>query len=264
MAKDYTGSVFGDWTVIGPATYGDRLMCRCKCGLERDVLIRSLVRGKSTSCGKCRHNIVGQRFGRLTVLEQLGGKPSFCRCLCDCGNETTVQTGNIKSGGSSSCGCLRREVTGSLRRTHAASGSRTYRIWSAMKTRATNPNIKHARFYSERGIKCCQRWLDSYEAFLADMGEASKGMSIERIDTNGDYCPENCKWATVDEQMRNRRDNVWVTYKGERMVLADAERVAGLPPNCVRSRIRNGWPEDHWFDPYLGKGNHFWRGKLES
>jgi hypothetical protein len=211
---------------------------------------------------------IGAVFGSWTVI---GSAPSTqtrkpqirLLCRCACGVEKVVQKGNLVSGKSTSCGCLRVAAMVERVRTHGKYKTRTYRIWGAMKTRATNEKIPCAKHYSIRGIKCCQRWMDSFEAFLSDMGEAPEGMTLDRIDVNGDYCPENCRWATWKEQHSNRTDTVLVCYQGQMMPVAEAERLAGLPVNMVRGRIRLGWPEGKWFDPPMGKGNHLNR-QLET
>jgi hypothetical protein len=207
---------------------------------------------------------IGAVFGSWTVIGS--APPSKAKkpkakllCRCACGVEKAVLKGNLVNGTSTSCGCLRIAALAERVKTHGASGTRTYRIWGAMKTRATNAKIDCAKHYSLRGIKCCQRWMDSFESFLSDMGEAPEGMSLDRIDCDGDYCPENCRWATWKEQQSNRRDTVLVQYQGQMVPVAEAERMAGLSTNTVRSRIRLGWPEANWFDPPLGSGNHFKR-----
>jgi hypothetical protein len=211
---------------------------------------------------------IGAVFGGWTVIGS--APPSNAKkprarllCRCACGVEKPVLSHNLIGGKSVSCGCLRNAVLVKMVKTHGASGSRTYRIWCAMKTRVSNPNISCAKHYSLRGIKCCERWMDSFDAFLADMGEAPDGMSLDRIDVNGDYCPENCRWATWKEQHSNRRDTVLVLYQGQMVTVAEAERLAGLPVNMVRGRMRMGWPKEKWFDPPMGKGNHLKR-QLET
>lgn len=169
----------------------------------------------------------GQRFGRLTVLELAPsdkfGKARW-KCRCDCGTECIKPARPLIAGESKSCGCLHQE---SVRRPRSHGYARTpvYRVWSAMKGRCENPSDTGYKNYGGRGIKVCTRW-QSFENFLADMGEPPPGYTIDRRDNNGDYAPGNCRWATQKQQMRNTRRNILITYNGETRTLAEwAERM---------------------------------------
>jgi hypothetical protein len=148
----------------------------------------------------------GERYERLTILrETSGGDPRhrYFVCLCDCGRETTARLNGLRSGNTKSCGCLSREATGALNRSHSATGSLTHRRWKSMLTRATNPNIVGAEHYSGRGVTVCERWR-TFENFLADMGECPTNHTLDRIDNDKSYQPDNCRWATNQEQARNK------------------------------------------------------------
>jgi hypothetical protein len=154
-----------------------------------------------------RIDLAGQRFGRLIVVE-FSGLDSWheanWRCRCDCGKEKVIPGSKLRLGNTKSCGCMKAERIGNSRRTHGRTGTSEYRTWRAMRERCASPNNKDFKDYGGRGIKVCVRW-EKFENFLADMGPRPKGRSLHRVDNNGLYEPENCKWETWTEQARNRR-----------------------------------------------------------
>jgi hypothetical protein len=200
---------------------------------------------------------VGVPLGRLIVVaEEPRNKHGqrVWRCRCRCGGETVATHSNLATGGVRSCGCLRRDAD--LRRHtkhgHAQVGrvSREYSIWLGIKDRCLNPDSRNWPRYGGRGIKVCDEWQDSFEAFLRDMGHRpAPGFSVDRKENDGPYAPWNCRWATRREQTENRRNAVMVPYQGKMMWLPDAAEASGLPYGTLRSRLRLGWPPERLFDP---------------
>jgi hypothetical protein len=185
-------------------------------------------------------DLTGQRFGRLTVSKLANHRDARGRVLweldCDCGNKLTMIAATFKYGNTSSCGCLRREMVGDDHRTHGMSKTSTYSAWLAMRKRCNNVNCEDYPNYGGRGIKVCERW-NSFENFLADMGGRPKGLSIDRIDTNGDYSPENCRWTDSKTQARNKRNSVIVSFNGTTKHIREFCDELGLNPATVFTRI---------------------------
>lgn len=169
------------------------------------------------------------------------------RCNCLCGNTTTVNSGNLVSGKTQSCGCLMREraalAASKTNRTHGLSKSIEYRIWNSMLGRCFNPNDRKYHRYGARGITVCERWRHSFPAFLADMGpRPSAEYSLDRIENDKDYEPGNCRWATSKTQNRNRGSyNNRIIAGGVERTASEWAEIAGVTSACISYRLKTGW-----------------------
>lgn len=208
-------------------------------------------------------NLIGKRFDRLVII---GFDHKACnglyhyKCKCDCGNECVKSISYLtgRRAKNKSCGCIGSKIKSNSNRKHGLCLSTEYRSWQKMLSRCTNPNSDKFIHYGGRGIKVCERWLHSFENFLGDMGEKpepKKLYSLDRIDVNGDYCPENCRWATQKEQMNNLRKTIKYEYKGRIQSFTDWCIELGLSKGAVRSLIRrNGYTFEESVEYYKQKG----------
>lgn len=186
-------------------------------------------------------DLVGRTFGRLTVTRLLEKTRKGARwlCLCQCGATHSVYAGHLHNGSTQSCGCLRREVTSARYRKHGEglAGRRTpeYQAWAGMLDRCRPGGVYYPR------IPVCDQWQD-YSTFLADMGRRpSPKHSIDRIDNDKGYEPGNCRWATIDVQSRNKRNNIFLEHNGERLCVKDWSRRLGVAREAIMYRLRRGW-----------------------
>lgn len=206
---------------------GRYYLCRCDCGNYKKVRADHITRGETQSCGclssenTTRRNlqnaqqIIGRKFGMLTPIKKSGvteNRETIYQCVCDCGDVVYVKGGNLVSGNSTSCGCNKSKLISEKNSTHGKSKGRLYQIWSAMKRRCTNPNSKDYKNYGARGIRVCQEWSDDYNRFEnwsmtngydnnAKYGECT----IDRINVNGNYEPNNCRWVDMKTQANNKQ-----------------------------------------------------------
>ncbi len=193
-----------------------------------------------------RLDLVGQKFHRLTVTCFSGldkGNNSLWQCLCECGNIVVVGGNRLrhKTAPTKSCGCLKIERIKQSNTTHGMSRTPTYKSWRSMIDRCSNLKTSGYEDYGGRGIIVCEQWRSSFEVFLEDMGVRPEDSSIERLDPDGNYEPDNCIWASDIEQNNNLRTNHYLTFQDETLTLAEWARIKGLTYNTISMRLRSNW-----------------------
>lgn len=208
-------------------------------------------------------DLTGKKYGRLTVLRYAGrnkhNQPLW-DCLCDCGKSSTVRGSNLTTGQTQSCGCLCKERGREAHTKHGHMvgrvGSRTHKSWNMMLQRCRNPKNPNYARYGAKGISVCDRWSE-FKNFLLDMGERPDGCSLDRIDNEGNYEKQNCRWATDSEQVLNRSVTIWVSYQGQTVPLADLIRSLGEDYSTFFTLWhRRGRPEnvDTFVEYFLRRG----------
>jgi hypothetical protein len=187
-------------------------------------------------------DLTGQRYGRLVVRERvqqhMKGQARWL-CLCDCGNTTVVQSYDLRSGNTQSCGCQRR--VNFKHKIHGHSQKRIYAIWKGMKSRCSNPNRKCYSDYGGKGIKVCSEWEEDFQAFYnwAIENGYNDELTIDRIDPDGNYEPSNCRWADNLMQGNNKTDNIYVECEGETHTISEWSRITGIKYGTLYNRIVN-------------------------
>lgn len=196
-------------------------------------------------------DLVGKRFGLLTVIERRGSDKngqSMWLCRCDCGTEKIIRGHDLK-GGTKSCGCSRRYNTGLYK--HGLSHTRIHSIWRSIKDRCYNENNQDYNSYGGRGIAVCDEWKNDFLSFYRWALESGyeEALTIDRIDVNAGYSPENCRWASMAEQSNNRRNNKLFTLNGRTMTLAEWSKVAGVKYGDIQNRLRYGYSFEEAINP---------------
>ena len=189
---------------------------------------------------------VGDTFGRLTVVSTFYVKriktrhmDAYCVCSCSCGTTVEkIRQSSLKMGETKSCGCLQVELAKKRHTTHGMHKTGEYEVWSGMIKRCENAT-KDSKSYKDRGIKVCDRWRHSFKSFFNDMGKRpSEKHSIDRINTNGNYCKKNCRWATSKQQGRNKRNNVLIRFMDKNITMSEWSEITGIRINTIWHRIR--------------------------
>ena len=260
---DLTGEKFGRLTVINESDKRDKSgnvywNCKCDCGKMVSVQGRFLRSGHTKSCGchkkeswndyisKTFKDMTGERYGNLTVVER--GEDYIDKnnhhtttwiCRCDCGETTKTTRTMLISGRIKSCGCKSPR----FEKTHGGSRTRLYRIFQSIKARCYYTKHQQYHNYGGRGIKICDEWLNDFNKFrdwAMDNGY-SEELTIDRIDVNGDYEPDNCRWATHKQQSNNRRDNHIIEFNGESHTVTEWADITGINEATMFNRIKAGW-----------------------
>lgn len=212
-------------------------------------------------------NLIEQRYGKLTVLCEYSkrsekGNHIQWVCQCDCGNEVIVPGAYLRSGKKTSCGCLRWSGDGNRR--HGMTGTRQYQAWSNMKRRCNDKANKEYANYGGRGITYCDEW-ETFEGFWADMQEGySDELTIDRIDVNGNYCKENCKWSTSFEQANNTTASRHYDFDGGKYTVAQIAQMTGVDKELMRSRIQRGVPIEETLEPKVEAETLTFRGETKT
>lgn len=233
-----------------------RWSCLCDCGNLTQTTKAHLLRGTAKSCGCLfsemrKFSLVGQRFGKLVVVEPSYKRSNHrtWRCQCDCGKFITTPTsGTLRRGNTTSCGCSRG--ISNTKHGHARRGefSSEYSSWAGMLARCRDPKHVSFRHYGGRGIVVCDAWRDSFETFLADMGRRpSAKHSLDRKNNDGNYEPGNVRWSTELEQAQNTSNVRLIEYRGEIMSIAAWSRRLGLRRETINYRLNHGWSVEDAF-----------------
>ena len=198
-----------------------------------------------------RLDLTNKTFGKWKVLSYSCYKHyhNYWTCKCECGKIKDVRDYDLTSGKSKSCGCSNKDLPQAYKKTHGSSKTKLYGIWSTMKNRCENPSsLRAEKNYKNRGIKICKEWHDFsvFQKWALENGY-KENLSIDRIDNNGNYCPENCRWATAKEQAQNRRSNVFITYKSKTQTISQWADELNIKRKTLTERLRKGWSVERAF-----------------
>lgn len=215
-------------------------------------------------------NLLGQKFGRLTVVERAGNKVSssgfsrpYWKCLCECGNEVVAAASNLKRGNVKSCGCLQNEYQHShkvVQYKHGMSNTRLFRVWWGMHQRCKNPKVAYYKNYGGRGISVCDEWQEFgpfYEWAMANgfiESKSGKECSIDRIDSDGNYEPSNCRWVTNREQQKNKKTTKLYCFDGKSQLISEWAKEFGVTESMIRNQIWRGKTPSEVLSRYKNRG----------
>ena len=288
--NDYIGKKFGLLTVIGqsPKTnpYSNRFDFQCDCGNIISECPGRVLYGHKKSCGKCRKrntsyeleqritNSIGMKFGKLTIIgvsHKNGSGKNYAKCKCECGNIIDVLPNSLFNNESKSCGCSKLNNPMLANNKSTSSGNykdgRTkhslYGTWTQMINRCENPKSKHYDRYGGRGIKVCEEWHDfwSFVKWSDSIGGKPNGYTLDRIDNDGNYCPENFRWADWGTQMSNKSSNRYITYNGKTQTIHQWSIDIGLNEQTLTNRINRGWSIERALTTKPNIGNNQYTSK---
>ena len=205
-----------------------------------------------------KRTLIGQRFRRLIVIcETDKGRKRGTNwlCKCDCGRETIATTTDLLSGHKGSCGCYKMDRISEAKRTHGKTNSRLYHIWEGIKQRTLNSHSKDYPRYGGRGITVCDEWANNFQAFYdwATKCGYADGLTLDRIQNEGNYEPSNCRWVTQKKQGNNRRTNKFIEYNGERKTMKEWADAIGMSYEVLTYRIKAGWDIEKAFTAPINK-----------
>lgn len=205
-----------------------------------------------------RIDLTGQRFGRLVVLDFFGydhNRKALWNCQCDCGNQKVIRANELRCGKTHSCGCLHKQQLAERVTKHGGRGTRLFNIWKNMKSRCYNPKNEKFAIYGGRGITVCEEWISNYIAFRdwsLSHGYADH-LTIDRIDNDKGYSPDNCRWATALQQARNKQHNHLIAYKNETKTLAEWAEKLCIDRRIISGRLKRGWSVEEAFETPVGE-----------
>ena len=232
---------------------GESPRCRWRC----NSLLYKCTAFFSRGGDFIANDLVGRQFGRWVVIDKApkkNGRTAYL-CRCSCGTEKEVRASTLISGDSTSCGCLQRELVGSRAKKHGGFGSRLYHIWDSMRQRCLNKSSRAYKNYGARGIKICESWqeFDAFRAWAYANGyydDAPRGSyTLDRIDVDGDYSPENCRWVDMKTQSRNKRDTIYLEVNGVLRTLSEWAEMYGLRYDTIWRRYKSGKTPDEILAP---------------
>ena len=249
--KNHIGQKYNKLTILDFEKRGKRgyYLCKCDCGELKWIGCDHILDSKTKSCGcertKERHtDMSGMKFGRLTIIKEVerrNGRIAW-ECKCDCGNTIVITSENLKYGHTQSCGCYQRERAKEAHTKHGDTKSRLFMILQDMKARCYNPKNNRYYRYGARGICICEKWLDkengyiNFKKWAIENGYADN-LTIDRIDVNGNYEPENCKWSTNKEQSNNRSTNRYIEYNGQKKTMSEWSDITGIAYHTIQNRL---------------------------